>query len=155
MQDLVSGEHPKLDLSIKSHSCTKLDELNNNKKDLSDSQFIPKESLKTTNSLPNINKKLINDIFVNLLINEQKTNSKGIDLNKINIINIDSKTKNRKYKYFSGCSNIKNTGYMSYDIKKTTVDVNQSSQVDIVSSGNNVYAWKDFLTIKSKRKITW
>jgi len=134
-------------LSIKSHSCTKLDELHKPKEP--NSQQLQKESLKATNSLPNINKKLINDIFVNLLMNEQKTsNNDAIDLNKINMINIEGKVKNRKY--FSGCSNIKNTCYMSYDIKKTTVEDPSSSKIDIVSSGNHTL--RGFLTSKNKKK---
>jgi len=152
---LVSGERPKVDLSVKSHSCSKLDIINKQKD--GDKQQ-KNEVLKSTNSLPNINKKLINDIFVSLLMSEQTeqkmVNSQTINLDKINIINIDGRGRGSRHKkYFSGFSAIKNTGYMSYDLKKTTVeDTNSYSKADIVTKGNNMHVFKDFLTIKSKKK---
>ncbi|ORX53814.1 hypothetical protein BCR36DRAFT_410969 [Piromyces finnis] len=142
IQDLLLEEgRPNYDFSIKSHSCTKLNELNN--RDEIDSSKNQERKLKSTSSLPDINKKLINDIFVSLIMSEHKSSNydKYMD------------DKDRHRKYLSGCSTVKSSGYMSYNVNKSTVDIDQSySQADIMSnSNNNIHTLKGFLTSKNKK----
>ena len=158
----MTDEKPHLDLSLKSHSYSKLYEILNKKND--DEQNIMNRNLMATNSLPKINKKLINDIFTTLLINEHEERSSNIkinvetadttsmEFNNINMITMDRKGKSKKY--LSGCSNIKNTGYKLYDVLKNNIDVQVSpcSQIDIISgSGNNLHSLKGFIN-KNKMK---
>jgi len=123
-----------------------------------------KKNLVATNSLPKINKKLINDIFATLLINEQRSPtqntiygdravsvsmSNSLELNKINMITMDRRGKSKKY--LSGCSDIKNTGYRSYDILKSNIDIQapSSSHIDIVSHSSGPHMLKG---LKNKKK---
>ena len=135
-------------MSIKSHSCSKLNEILEKKDDSDQTQ--ERRNLKSTYSLPNINKNLIHEIFSSLMFSEQ-VNEHNVKLNSMMTISENNSHKTNHRKYFSGMSNIKNTGYTSYDIKKPSIDHSSYSRADIMSK-SNMHTLKGFLTHKNKKK---
>ncbi|ORX82049.1 hypothetical protein BCR32DRAFT_244438 [Anaeromyces robustus] len=156
IKDLLSKERQQLDFSLKSHSCNKLNEILEKKDDSAQTEM--KKNLKSTHSLPNINKELIHEIFNSLLMSERKrTTSVKIqrgDSNSIDINMMSIGANGKHKKFLTGySSNIKNTG-MSYDIKKTNIVKKSScSQIDIMSSNSNNYNTLKGLLSNQRKKI--